>query len=87
MTVVLSLVPAGPGRHVVLTSKAPLYFQHDGHSRTIVGIESRRRSRGAGEDTFLLVLDPGHGARELADLLQVGHALIPSLLETGCAFI
>ncbi|KAI9342490.1 peptidase family C78-domain-containing protein [Zopfochytrium polystomum] len=41
------------GAGVHLTGKAPLYFQHKGHSRTIIGIEvdGTRRS--------LLVLDPG----------------------------
>ncbi|XP_055836573.1 zinc finger-containing ubiquitin peptidase 1-like isoform X2 [Episyrphus balteatus] len=40
----------------------PLYLQHQGHSRTIVGIE--QRSTGL----TLLVLDPSHGPRQVAVL-------------------
>lgn len=40
----------------------PLYLQHQGHSRTIVGIE--QRSTGL----TLLVLDPSHGPRQVAAL-------------------
>ena len=35
----------------------PLYFQHQGHSRTIVGIQRRKKSESK-EDVFLLILDP-----------------------------
>ncbi|KAI9209620.1 peptidase family C78-domain-containing protein [Polychytrium aggregatum] len=38
----------------VFTAKPPLYLQHQGHSRTIVGIETTRRG-----DRSLIVLDPG----------------------------
>eukprot|EP00897_Mesotaenium_endlicherianum_P000087 jgi/Mesen1/10079/ME000074S09419 len=39
-------------------STDPLYFQQQGHSRTIVGIERRRPQAGQPEEVFLLVLDP-----------------------------
>lgn len=38
----------------------PLYLQHDGHSRTVVGVQRRREPGGQCTD-FLLVLDPGLG--------------------------
>lgn len=37
----------------------PLYFQHDGHSRTIVGIQVKHQRNGILHYN-LLVLDPGH---------------------------
>nr|XP_040236301.2 zinc finger-containing ubiquitin peptidase 1-like isoform X1 [Anopheles coluzzii]XP_040236302.2 zinc finger-containing ubiquitin peptidase 1-like isoform X1 [Anopheles coluzzii] len=40
----------------------PLYLQHQGHSRTIIGIEQRTSG------LSLLVLDPSHGPRQVAAL-------------------
>lgn len=37
----------------------PLYFQHDGHSRTIVGIQAKKQQNGI-QQYNLLILDPGH---------------------------
>ncbi|KAG8390486.1 hypothetical protein BUALT_Bualt01G0088400 [Buddleja alternifolia] len=44
-------------RRVTLSGKAPLYFQHDGHSRTIVGIQAKRQKNGM-QQYNLLVFDP-----------------------------
>ncbi|XP_065877666.1 uncharacterized protein [Euphorbia lathyris] len=44
---------------VIVTDKSPLYFQHDGHSRTIVGIEVRHQYNSKLQYN-LLILDPGH---------------------------
>jgi Peptidase family C78 len=49
--------PAAPAA-VRLTTRGPLYFQHEGHSRTVVGIERRAAADGA-HAYSLLVLDPG----------------------------
>ncbi|XP_058744656.1 uncharacterized protein LOC131617368 [Vicia villosa] len=46
-------------KRVVFSEKTPLYFQHDGHSRTIVGIQVRHQQNGILHYN-LLVLDPGH---------------------------
>eukprot|EP00053_Salpingoeca_punica_P011135 m.99664 g.99664 ORF g.99664 m.99664 type:complete len:463 (-) comp15594_c0_seq3:132-1520(-) len=56
-------------RDVVVASsqRPPLYFQHQGHSRTIVGIE--RRSNG---ENFLLILDPSVPTSDLRAALQRG---------------
>ena len=43
----------GGGRHV-----PPLYFQHQGHSRTIVGVEVMKSDGGGG--VRLLVFDPSN---------------------------
>ncbi|XP_051122902.1 uncharacterized protein LOC127245853 isoform X2 [Andrographis paniculata] len=49
---------ANRGNHgVVLSEKAPLYFQHDGHSRTIVGIQAKYQRNGMRQYN-LLVFDP-----------------------------
>jgi hypothetical protein len=43
----------------MIATSRPLYFQHNGHSRTIVGIQRRRKSGSAkDEEAILLVLDP-----------------------------
>uniref|UniRef100_A0A1J3F963 Zinc finger with UFM1-specific peptidase domain protein n=1 Tax=Noccaea caerulescens TaxID=107243 RepID=A0A1J3F963_NOCCA len=44
---------------VHMTSKAPLYFQHEGHSRTIVGIQRRLQGTTFTPQYNLLILDPG----------------------------
>jgi hypothetical protein len=49
---------AGGTQKVGVVHRSPLYFQHDGHSRTIVGIE-RRRNRQGKATYMLLILDPG----------------------------
>ena len=54
----------GPVRQ---TNRPPLYFQHQGHSRTVVGIERRREGK-----NFLLVLDPRLPGRDLARALANG---------------
>ena len=52
----------------VCTGKPPLYFQHQGHSRTIVGIE--RESSAHAEAFTLLVLDPSVPHARLSTALQ-----------------
>lgn len=54
-----SLTTSVQNRHVVITNRVPLYFQHDGHSRTIVGIQFRRQQNGVPQHN-LLILDPAH---------------------------
>ncbi|KEH35497.1 zinc finger with UFM1-specific peptidase domain protein [Medicago truncatula] len=46
-------------QHVVICEKTPLYFQHDGHSRTIVGVQAKHQQNGI-LPYNLLVLDPAH---------------------------
>ncbi|EIE18806.1 DUF1671-domain-containing protein, partial [Coccomyxa subellipsoidea C-169] len=46
------------GNPVILSGKPPLYFQHEGHSRTIVGIEKAQDSGGQPPQVYLLILDP-----------------------------
>ena len=38
--------------------KPPLYLQHEGHSRTIIGIEKMFRAAGEPPSVALLILDP-----------------------------
>lgn len=44
----------------------PLYLQHDGHSRTIVGVEKR------GNQINLLLFDPSHWGSTLRGDVQDG---------------
>ncbi|EEF46713.1 conserved hypothetical protein [Ricinus communis] len=54
---------------VIVTDKAPLYFQHDGHSRTVVGIEVNHQLKGKLRYN-LLILDPGHRTAALERSLK-----------------
>lgn len=58
------------GQQVYMSNKPPLYFQHQGHSRTIVGIELRRKQGATTEEVFLLVLDPSQRTVELEKVLR-----------------
>eukprot|EP00877_Chromochloris_zofingiensis_P009302 jgi/Chrzof1/4625/Cz14g20130.t1 len=55
--------------NVIVTSRPPLYFQHEGHSRTIIGIE-RRQVAGKPPDYSLLLLDPGIPAHVMDQALR-----------------
>ncbi|KAK9292797.1 hypothetical protein L1049_020777 [Liquidambar formosana] len=58
------------GNHCVTVSeKAPLYFQHDGHSRTIVGIQVKHQWNGMPQYN-LLILDPAHRTAALERSLK-----------------
>ncbi|XP_070952447.1 zinc finger-containing ubiquitin peptidase 1 isoform X2 [Macaca nemestrina] len=50
---------------VVCTSKPPIYLQHQGHSRTVIGIEEKKN-----RTLCLLILDPGCPSREMQKLLK-----------------
>ncbi|GMH09092.1 hypothetical protein Nepgr_010932 [Nepenthes gracilis] len=54
---------------VVVTEKMPLYFQHDGHSRTIVGVQVKHQQNGVKEYN-LLILDPSHRTETLERSLR-----------------
>ncbi|MCD9645586.1 hypothetical protein HAX54_034602 [Datura stramonium] len=70
------------GNHGILVSeKAPLYFQHDGHSRTIVGIQIKCQRNGSMQYNLLL-LDPGHTTESLAKSLK-GNSGWQKLIKRG----
>lgn len=54
---------------VIASEKPPLYFQHNGHSRTIVGIQVTSQWKG-GQQYNLLIFDPGHITRDLERSLK-----------------
>lgn len=70
----------------VFAGKPPLYFQHEGHSRTIIGIERYKPSEGkakrransnstCGNEGYLynlLLLDPSHKTKDLSAALKSG---------------
>nr|KYP72756.1 Zinc finger with UFM1-specific peptidase domain protein [Cajanus cajan] len=57
-------------KRVLISEKTPLYFQHDGHSRTIVGIQVKYQRSGTPQYN-LLVLDPAHRTAALERSLRV----------------
>ncbi|XP_059628873.1 uncharacterized protein LOC132271501 [Cornus florida] len=54
---------------VIVSEKMPLYFQHDGHSRTVVGIQAKRQRKGM-QQYNLLILDPSHRTATLEKSLK-----------------
>ncbi|CAI9767768.1 unnamed protein product [Fraxinus pennsylvanica] len=61
-------IPSG-NRRVVLSGKPPLYFQHDGHSRTIIGIQVQHQINRM-QHCNLLILDPSSKTRALEKSLK-----------------
>eukprot|EP00049_Salpingoeca_infusionum_P003510 m.67333 g.67333 ORF g.67333 m.67333 type:complete len:702 (+) comp12160_c0_seq11:172-2277(+) len=59
------------GSSVTVSGACPLFFQHDGHSRLIVGAE-RRRYKLKPDTISLLVCDPQHSGRYLLRALHDG---------------
>ncbi|AQK67698.1 zinc finger-containing ubiquitin peptidase 1 isoform X1 [Zea mays] len=57
-------------QRATVSNKTPLYFQHQGHSRTIVGIQKEMVHRGSQEQYTLLILDPGHRTADLERSLR-----------------
>lgn len=68
-------------RGILVSQKAPLYLQHDGHSRTIVGIQIKCQRNGSMQYT-LLILDPGHTTESLAKSLK-GNSGWQKLIKRG----
>ena len=58
------------GDAVVVSEKPPLYFQHEGHSRTLVGVERRQPRPGAPAEVSLLILDPSQATAPLVGALR-----------------
>ncbi|CAM8908835.1 unnamed protein product [Rhodiola kirilowii] len=57
------------GPRVTISRKTPLYFQHDGHSRTIVGVQVKPQNGGTG-NCSLLMLDPSNSTAALEKALN-----------------
>lgn len=61
---------------VTVSHQPPLYFQHEGHSRTIIGIERRPKPAAQARgliheyDYTLLILDPGTHTQQLAAAIR-----------------
>ncbi|WVZ18366.1 hypothetical protein V8G54_005688 [Vigna mungo] len=56
-------------KHVLISEKTPLYFQHDGHSRTIVGIQVNYQQKRHLQYN-LLILDPAQRTAALERSLR-----------------
>ncbi|GAQ91644.1 HNH nuclease [Klebsormidium nitens] len=68
---------------VRVVDKPPLYFQQQGHSRTIVGVRKVRERPGAAEETWLLILEPCEETSEVADMLRRKDPKWRQVLEFG----
>ncbi|KAL6848487.1 hypothetical protein ACP4OV_021781 [Aristida adscensionis] len=69
-------------QRVTVSTKTPLYFQHQGHSRTIVGIQKKKGHHGSQDQYTLLILDPGHRTADLERSLRSKRGW-QSLLKRG----
>ena len=66
-------LPMGLGSQITVSpSRSPLFLQHDGHSRTVVGVERRPAPGGGSEEVLLLILDPSSRPAELRAQLAAG---------------
>ena len=83
----LNISRGGPGWKVETryTCRCPLYLQHEGHSRTIMGVEKKERRDGTSEIT-LLILDPGVPPPALQDALTAGIKWQRLIKRTDCTF-
>lgn len=54
----------------------PLYLQHEGHSRTVIGIEEH------GQEIFLILLDPSHDSQQLHSVLMDTRNSVKLLLKS-----
>ncbi|KAI4383178.1 hypothetical protein MLD38_009048 [Melastoma candidum] len=66
---------------VMVTTKSPLYFQHEGHSRTIVGIQLQHQANGKHKFS-LLVLDPAARTADIMGALR-GNSGWQKLIKRG----
>ena len=57
-------------KSITVSKRSPLYFQHRGHSRTIVGIERCKKDGSSKEEDYLIVLDPSHRTLDIIRSLQ-----------------
>ncbi|XP_041963869.1 zinc finger-containing ubiquitin peptidase 1 isoform X1 [Alosa sapidissima] len=61
---------------VVQTSLPPIYLQHQGHSRSVVGLEQKRNG-----SLCLLLFDPGCPPSEMARLLERDSAAVSAVVR------
>ena len=71
------------GDPVVVSRKPPLYFQHEGHSRTLVGVERRQRHAGQPAEVSLLILDPSQPTAPLVAALRERRQWQARLSQSG----
>lgn len=63
--------------------KSPLYFQRDGHSCTIIGVEKRLGSTDSEDDINLFILDPLISIEDLERALSERNAWQSKILRSG----
>ncbi|KAK9845238.1 hypothetical protein WJX81_000838 [Elliptochloris bilobata] len=71
---------------VILSCKPPLYLQHQGHSRTLIGVERIQLHPGHAAEVSLLLLDPGLLTQDLVAALRSKHGWQDMLKRNLCTF-
>lgn len=62
-----TVLPAAGSSVLRQTSVPPLYLQHQGHSRLVIGVEEHSGKDGG---LYLLLFDPSHSAKQMQGLLE-----------------
>ncbi|CAM6038112.1 unnamed protein product [Sphagnum compactum] len=79
-----SASPAAATAKITMSDRSPLYFQHKGHSRTVVGIQRKQQilaadssasnisnsSGSSAQEDFILVLDPSQRTQDIVKCLS-----------------
>jgi hypothetical protein len=79
-----SASPAAAAAKITMSDRSRLYFQHKGHSRTVVGIQRKQQilaadssasnisnsSSSSAQEDFILVLDPSEMTRDIVKCLR-----------------
>jgi hypothetical protein len=79
-----SASPAAAAAKITMSDRSPLYFQHKGHSRTVVGIQRKQQilaadssasnisnsSSSSAQEDFILVLDPSEMTQDIVKCLS-----------------
>jgi hypothetical protein len=79
-----SASPAAATAKITMSDRSPLYFQHKGHSRTVVGIQRKQQilaadssasnisnsSSSSAQEDFILVLDPSEMTQDIVKCLS-----------------
>ncbi len=76
-----SASPAAAAAKITMSDRSRLYFQHKGHSRTVVGIQRKQQilaanlsgsnsSSSSAQEDFILILDPSQRTQDIVKCLQ-----------------
>ncbi len=65
---------AAAAAKITMSDRSPLYFQHKGHSRTVVGIQRKQQilasNSSCAQEDFTLILDPSERTQDIVKCLR-----------------